>query len=1166
VLGRGRKPSPVPVADATVPAPADWVPAPASRAASPAGRVPGPRPVSDPGGDLVERGELQARLRDLLLDDGSEPVIGIHGTAGFGKTTLAEQVARLPEVRARFPGGLLRATVGQQATGPALAALIGDLVARLTGEPSAVVTPAQAGQRLATELNHRPPALLVIDDVWTREQLVPFLAVGGTSRLMITSRVRGLLPEVPLIVVGEMTHDEATALLLRGLPGLPRPDLTALLALAGRWPLLLTLVNGVLRERRAPHALIDQLGADGTVTLDSAVPAERDRAVDRAVRAALDLLPDPDRRRFLELGIFPEGGTIPDRISDLLWSGTGGLTSAEAADLRTALARLGLVRKVGGGTRLHDVLRAYVRNSLPDTELPQVNRRLVEMARPRSGGPWWMLPQTDRYLWRHLAFHLREARWWDELFTVVTDLRRLAEGIPMLGVAAMVADLDRVPDPRAAALRARLSRAAHLLRPIRPAGAFADVLLSRLAGAPELAAEVAEFGAALRSSAGLVARRPLPDVGPDSLRRMIAGGAGWLDCGAISPDGSWLAAAGASGVVSLFEPGTGMVLGRLTGHAGGVKTLAATRDRLVSGGADGTLRVWDVNRRSLDQVLWRVATEVLGCAVAPSGRRIAAVSGRGELAVFDRGVRVFGWWGPADRLIGCVFVGEERVLTVSPDGVITDHDLGSGLSSPLITPTAPTAEPAGPPAGSRAESAVAVAVGSAGEWVALSRSSGEIEIHPLRGEGPPVILRGHQGCVSTLVASGDRVISGGEDGTVRVWDRYGPEVAVVRAHPGWVTSCLLTPDRRTLITTGSDATIRVWDLPRLVQETVAGPIDWLNTCAVAPSGAELITGGRDGVVRLRRPADAGPAPIWTGRSPVTRCGFGPEGDWIVAVCGAQAVVLRQAGDGWASEVLPGSGDCATAPDQDLVARWDTQGGLEIRSVAATRPASPARRTAPATPSFFWRTHHRPIRAAVFLPGNRLLAADDAGTLTVWRYRSDRTRTVPGRRRESPERGLVRAIQVVRDRVVVVDAFGVQIFAVRRMRPLAAAELPDSPVTHGAVSPDGHWLATTDDTGELRIWPLPAPGIDELRPVAAMRVDGALFECAWAPGSLDLHAAGQRGEYAFTFRPPRPGCQEPVSPAPKISWWRACMPWSRPYPGRSGGQEPVSSASAASKIS
>ncbi|GLW31910.1 hypothetical protein Areg01_48490 [Actinoplanes regularis] len=1041
--------------------------------------------AAGPRDDLVERAALQARLRELLLAGDAV----LHGVGGIGKTVAAEQVAR--DLRDRFPGGLLWATLGQEATGPALAVLLADLVERLTGERPGVVTPGQAGQRLGAELDLRPPALLVVDDVWTAEQLDPFLTGGAGCRRLITTRVGGLLPpDLPRLEIGGMTDAEATALLTRDLSGLPRPDLTALLALTGRWPLLTAIVNGMLRRGVAAHQLIDQVGADGWVALDPAVPGERERAVDGFLTAALDLLPEADRRRFLELGIFPEGVPIPDPISGSLWAGTGGLSPADADELRTTLAGLGLVQRGSEGLRLHGVLRTYLRNRLPDQELAQANRRLVEMVRPGSGGPWSVLPRTDHHLWRHLAFHLCEAGWWDELFRTVTDLRRLAVQISLLGVAAAVADLDRVPDPRADALRARLSRGAHLLHPIRPAEALADVLLSRLAGASELAADVAEFAAAQRFRPGLTARWPLPDVGPDSLTRVIAGGTGWLDCVAVSPYADWIATGSSTGVVSLHDLAGGAPA-RLTGHTGSVKALAVTHDgtALISAGVDGTLRWWDVAGRRQERILWTAPGEILACAAAPGSHRIAAVSGGGELIVLD----VAGNWRilshrGTGKLVGCAFFGDDRVLTVSEEGAVTGHDLRSGRRKALVT---------------EGKALVAgFAVDPAAEWVALSGTDGEIRVHPLRGGGEPVTVGEHRGCVSAVAAFGDRIISGGEDGTVRVIDRYGVEIAVVRAHPSWVTGCVVGPDRRTLITTGSDGTIRVWDLSRLAQETVGGPVDWVNSCAV--SGDALVGGGLDGAVRVWRTDDPANSPIFRLDGPVRRCVSGAEGRWIVAAGLTGAALLTRVGEEWAAEVLPGSAGCAAGPG--VFARWDEQGGLEIRSVNGG--------------DGLLRANDRPVRAAAFLPRHRLIFADDGGSLTVWNYRNGRVQSLPG--------GAVRAIDPVGDRIAVIRADGVTLLGVRGARVLGTADFADGPVTHGAVSADGCWLATTSEAGELRIWSLAGlGGAAQWRPVAAMRVDGALFECAWASDGLDLYAAGRRGMYAFTFRAPRAVPAQPV---------------------------------------
>ena len=63
--------------------------------------------------------------------------------------------------------------------------------------------------------------------------------------------------------------------------------------------------------------------------------------------------------------------------------------------------------------------------------------------------------------------------------------------------------------------------------------------------------------------------------------------------------------------------------------------------------------------------------------------------------------------------------------------------------------------------------------------------------------------------------TGRTVASGGEDGTVRLWDPRGRRVMrTLKGHEGEISRVVFTPDGRFLLSSGRDRTVRVWDLRR----------------------------------------------------------------------------------------------------------------------------------------------------------------------------------------------------------------------------------------------------------------------------------------------------------------------------------------------------------------
>jgi WD40 repeat protein len=109
-------------------------------------------------------------------------------------------------------------------------------------------------------------------------------------------------------------------------------------------------------------------------------------------------------------------------------------------------------------------------------------------------------------------------------------------------------------------------------------------------------------------------------------------------------------------------------------------------------------------------------------------------------------------------------------------------------------------------------------------------------------------LQGHNGAVSVLAyAPGEPrlLASGGDDGTVRLWDVHaGRAIAVFRRHRKRVSSLAFSPDGKLLASGGEEDFVCVWDIAAgqrrctLPTYPAVGPM----VAAFAPNGTALVTG------------------------------------------------------------------------------------------------------------------------------------------------------------------------------------------------------------------------------------------------------------------------------------------------------------------------------------
>jgi len=387
------------------------------------------------------------------------------------------------------------------------------------------------------------------------------------------------------------------------------------------------------------------------------------------------------------------------------------------------------------------------------------------------------------------------------------------------------------------------------------------------------------------------------------------------------PGGGLVVVAEKSGRVAVWDAKEGAPKTLVPGRKAGLSAVAADvpSQRLVTGGTDGKLRLWDLE----------ASEELTGSSSGNSEIEVSVALGRGNPgkeeareSSADGGAQVA--WSPDGALVatstGTRFVqvwdaatGREQTSVIWPGAMVTELDFtenrklritGNATTCAAVDLEALKSERVDCPHQPRDEktakdspepppfrTAVTAAPITASAW-----SPGKTRLATMDGNGiircwemwswDHSALIGHSGAVHGVAFSPDgrHLASIGKDGKSRVWKLGSkaetPNAAVLSQHESWGQRLLFSSSGSSVVSTGWDGTVRLAPTAGGGESRVHRTTDpWGTSLAVTDAGGFVAAGGSEGTIDIWRLEEETKLASFPGQAgPVADLAFSPDGD------------------------------------------------------------------------------------------------------------------------------------------------------------------------------------------------------------------------------------------------------------------------------------------------
>jgi WD40 repeat protein len=278
--------------------------------------------------------------------------------------------------------------------------------------------------------------------------------------------------------------------------------------------------------------------------------------------------------------------------------------------------------------------------------------------------------------------------------------------------------------------------------------------------------------------------------------------------------------------------------------------ISADSKTLVTGGADKTIRTWDLATGQLEMSLKADSGRIIAIAVSPDGKTVVTGSGDRTVKIWSlvTGKRQATLKGHTDAVTSVAITPDQRtVVSGSIDGTIKVWDLATDRLRFTLPEHPPQnySESWGPftvDVKNELDPVESIAITPDSQTLIAAIADNNLKFWNLKiGKLEKTIPTHHWTSLEgTAMSSDGRVLLTNDYKQIKVWDRAaGASSISLSSYP--TTAIAITPDNQSVVTGSGDEGVKVWHLASGALEAALQPQDgWISEVAVSPNGKYLV--------------------------------------------------------------------------------------------------------------------------------------------------------------------------------------------------------------------------------------------------------------------------------------------------------------------------------------